>query len=157
MSKQPDDLKERQAHQAARQLLTCKHFNGIYSRGMTEIACCKAGVNYREHVGGEGFAWIQKLPCTPRVVGVNYHFEAIPCDKREFPTIEEVEAEEARFTEHLTFVSESIRLCQEDFRTIKSGHITCPKCHKGLLYSISPRNGHMAGKCETPDCLEWIE
>jgi transcription initiation factor IIE alpha subunit len=37
-----------------------------------------------------------------------------------------------------------------------TGSIVCPKCGGKLFYNKSS-NGHTAGKCETQDCLTWIQ
>ncbi len=37
-----------------------------------------------------------------------------------------------------------------------SGIIECPACHGNLGFQIHS-NGHVWAKCETPDCLCWIE
>lgn len=37
------------------------------------------------------------------------------------------------------------------------GSIKCPKCDSTLHYSISSYNGHIWGKCETNNCLGWME
>lgn len=36
------------------------------------------------------------------------------------------------------------------------GKIECPKCGHTLNYTIAS-NGHAWGRCETPDCLAWME
>lgn len=35
--------------------------------------------------------------------------------------------------------------------------IECPVCHGRLDLSQSSYNGHVYGKCETPDCVSWME
>lgn len=38
------------------------------------------------------------------------------------------------------------------------GEMPCPKCKSGTLhYSVSGYNGHMHGRCSTPDCFVWME
>lgn len=37
-----------------------------------------------------------------------------------------------------------------------SGTIDCPRCRGRLRYSVK-HNGHIWGKCDTPDCLNWME
>ena len=37
------------------------------------------------------------------------------------------------------------------------GTMECPKCGGNLNWGIAPSNKHTRGKCETPDCLAWIE
>jgi hypothetical protein len=33
----------------------------------------------------------------------------------------------------------------------------CPVCKNKLQMTHAAYNGHTRGKCETPDCLSWIE
>ena len=33
----------------------------------------------------------------------------------------------------------------------------CPKCQGELVYAVSSINGHTRGKCETENCLVWME
>lgn len=42
-------------------------------------------------------------------------------------------------------------------KTNARGHIICPKCGKNLYYTVAALNGHTWGKCETKDCLSWME
>ena len=35
--------------------------------------------------------------------------------------------------------------------------IECPSCWGRLHLSIAKRNGHVRGRCETPECVEWME
>jgi len=37
------------------------------------------------------------------------------------------------------------------------GKIPCPKCGADLLYTRSPVNNHVHGKCTTEGCLSWME
>ncbi len=38
-----------------------------------------------------------------------------------------------------------------------SGRLDCPNCGKGLRYSVAASNGHKSGRCETKDCVNFIE
>ena len=36
--------------------------------------------------------------------------------------------------------------------------MACPICNSGTLsYQISAVNGHIAAKCETANCVQWME
>lgn len=37
------------------------------------------------------------------------------------------------------------------------GRMPCPLCHKELLFSIAPGNGHMKARCETENCIDTME
>ncbi|MES2910565.1 MAG: hypothetical protein V4718_04205 [Pseudomonadota bacterium] len=42
-------------------------------------------------------------------------------------------------------------------RVSKSEVIECPACKGKLHLSQAAFNGHVHGKCETPDCVSWME
>lgn len=37
------------------------------------------------------------------------------------------------------------------------GTIPCPVCQKNLFYSRAASNGHVHARCETPDCICFME
>ena len=37
-----------------------------------------------------------------------------------------------------------------------SGTIECPKCKGDLMYRRA-KNGHVWGRCKTPDCISWMQ
>jgi transcriptional regulator with XRE-family HTH domain len=54
------------------------------------------------------------------------------------------------------YLSQAIKKIKE----IKDKNISiieCPKCGKSLHFSKNELNGHIWGKCETKDCLGWIQ
>lgn len=74
----------------------CKHFTGI------QHDTCKAGVNYLGLVGGVRTGIGCKIPCTgDKGCAHAPDIAVVPCALREFPTPEEVEAEEAEIREAL--------------------------------------------------------
>ena len=40
--------------------------------------------------------------------------------------------------------------------SFKNGFINCPKCNNKLYYAKHPNN-HIWGKCETKNCLNWVQ
>jgi len=46
---------------------------------------------------------------------------------------------------------------KEGDRTGVAGDITCPKCQGRLHYTIASTNGHIWGRCEKPNCLQWMQ
>ena len=80
-------------HKTIRQQIEdhCAHHTGF--RDAT--GKCKAGVGYRELVGGPDYGWAARLPCLP-----NSPLNKPPiakCGKFRYPTTEEVDAREAEF------------------------------------------------------------
>lgn len=139
-----------------RELLTCKHFNGVYAPGMKPHPC-KAGVDYRAHVGGDDFGWVARLPCTPRWADENPAV-VVSCALREFPTRAEVEAEEREVEASIAITTAAIKLCREHAGGKRgiAGEVTCPKCRGRLHYTVAASNGHLWGRCETAGCLVWM-
>lgn len=139
---------ETAAEQIARK---CVHFNGVQN------ASCKAGVVYATVESKEirGFAG---SPCFREGEGV-------PCEKRHFPTAEEVDArvaERKKSTERLFLgmgaASEDAK--QKGYRKGNGGQssLPCPVCKTGILhYSVAGYNGHMRGQCTTAKCLSWMQ
>ena len=133
---------------------TCKHFNGIHRD------ICMAGVSYRALVGGSDLGWATRIPC----IVSSLTKEPVPCDKREYPTLEEaaaqVDATEASFELH----RRAHRKAHDDAKAkgYRQGHggnsqCVCPICNGTLRYSVASYNGHMYAKCETDGCVSWME
>jgi hypothetical protein len=138
-----------------REMGHCVHFNGIQNDR------CKVGVRYHDLVGNEA-GCARRLPCT----GV---FKDEPnkavCPKAEHLTREQ--AEQA--------VRDADKRCKQTLDAVKAAHadaesknlrqgnggvssMDCPlKCGGTLRYSVASYNGHMHAKCDTKDCVSWME
>ena len=128
------DLKEQIADK-------CIHFNGLSHQ------FCKAGINY-ESVK-DRMKRPYEIPCVK-----NTAFYGSYCDKQQFRTDKEVEQEliEIEDISVIAFVAlAKIAELKEN-----SGIIECPKC-KGKLRYTRHSNGHVWGKCETENCLSWLQ
>lgn len=71
----------------------CIHFTGIGIKGDARgghSRTCKAGVNYRAHVGGEELGWARRIPCLPQSAK-----EPVPCPHFRAMTRAEHDAREA--------------------------------------------------------------
>lgn len=131
----------------------CTHFNGRINEK------CDAGVVYltvdSKDPNLKGFA---RMPCFREG-------EAVPCEKRHFPTPEEVASEVAEIKASSARLSAGIRAASEDAkkRGFKKGNggrgtLPCPVCSGGeLMYSVAGYNGHIHGKCSTPNCVAWMQ
>lgn len=146
---------ERQAHRHARELLTCRHFNGVGFGG--DAKCCRAGIDYRAHVGGEDFGWVKRLPCMPKPADED-RSRVVACSLREFPTEKEVEAQEREADESMALTTAAIKLCRADAGGKRgvAGDVECPKCTARLHYTVAKVNGHLWGRCSTDGCLAWM-
>ncbi len=72
-------------------LKTCKHYRAA---GGGRVACA-VGVDIRAHIGGPDYGWLSRSPCVESV----YSKDVVACDKREYPTAEEIAADEAEMEE----------------------------------------------------------
>ena len=57
---------------------------------------------------------------------------------------------------------EDIHLIDEVRETIiatklECGTVECPKCGKRIAFRVSSYNGHVHARCETLDCIAWME
>lgn len=129
----------------------CVHFNGMQNKQ------CKVGVCYDsvQDKNRKGFA---SWPCWRE--GAD-----LPCDKRHFPTPEEVAKEIEEHNKHWEQLKLAMNAAHEDakkrgFKKGKGGSakIKCPCCTGGeLRYSVASYNGHVHGKCSTPKCMSWMQ
>lgn len=131
----------------------CKHYRGTQEP-------CGAGVNLREHVGGPDFGWASRLPCNASL-REGSKGETVPCGLYEEPTPEEIAQDERLMNEAIERLMATMPLCT----TIKyanqgkdaTGETLCPVCGKNLRWTHAGYNGHVAMKCETDDCVNFME
>lgn len=134
----------------------CRHFTGVADK------CCAVGVNYDDitTVNGEQFALA--LPCyTPRSGRSADPRPKASCDKYQEPTAEEIAAHQAeldasmeRFKKTLPIIA---KVKQEHQGQNWKGIEACPVCGGKLHMTHAASNGHVWGKCETDNCLAWME
>jgi hypothetical protein len=134
---------------------SCKYFNGVQD----DHSVCGMNINYRQLVGGNDHGWIRRLPC------FTFREEDKPnqvhCDSFTLPTLEEL----ADFETTLRLLLERHAKAMPLIFTMKKEYhgrdgqqiIDCPICGGRLHMTHAAMNGHVWGKCETPDCMEWIE
>lgn len=128
----------------------CVHFNGISEK------CCEAGIAYAS-VRDEASS-PYRFPCF-RDSGLTN------CEKQQFPTDEAVAAEVAAIEESSIRTLKALRAASDDARLHDyrkgnggQGDIKCPCCESGRLrYSVAHTNGHLWGKCSTPECVSWMQ
>ena len=149
----------------------CVHFNG------SQNAACNAGINYADAFGPL-YRRSCRAPCLQeyksheRVDGKMVPIwkpwhrapgEEMTCPKFRPPTDEEIAADDAdtqsvldRMRVVMTVVSKW-RTWTKSHRVAKQGVIECPACKGRLHLSQAAYNGHVWGKCETKDCVSWME
>jgi hypothetical protein len=137
----------------AKAMSDCRHFNGI------QHECCKAGVNYEQLIEQEKY----RIPCLKTAIGLKR--DPALCDK--FSAMSREEAE--------TSVDSSLRRSEKTMLAVDAAHkdakrkgfkvgaggqdsCPCPTgCGGRLYYRVASINGHMHAKCETPNCVSWME
>ena len=140
----------------------CTHYNGLSGRGLRDDAatrCCDAGVVYLTvRSTDESRKGFDRFPCFRKGEGV-------PCEKRHFPTAEEVAAEVAEHDARWERLKLGIAAVSEDAKKLGlgkgkggSGSVSCPVCKTGMIsYAVAGYNGHIHGRCSTNDCVAWMQ
>jgi hypothetical protein len=143
---------------------TCKHFCGLRDKK------CNAGVAYNSvtpRPGEPGCAL--RIPCmlpdkfkermSPRQIEAMQ--EKGTCEKFELPTDAEIAEHEAaikavvdRHTKMAPWIRDMrMKHRKEGFR----GVVECPVCKGRLHFTVSNYNGHTSGRCESENCVNYIE
>lgn len=136
----------------------CNHYNGRDLFNGSTGGKCRAGVDpIYSFCGGDRFGWVKKVPCLR-----TNETDAI-CPAAEYPTQEEARQKAAEFEAYiddfvalLTKVRPAIE-AQHKATGAWSGTLDCPKCAKPLHWSKAQCNGHVHARCETEECVAWME
>lgn len=132
----------------------CVHWGGLFGPGMVKVTKCDAGVEY-DTVSAAHPSNIKTLPCFREQSHIT------TCAKRWFPTKEESEAHEREVKERSAKVLGALRHVSELVAGKRGihGRTRCPVCgiDDALHYSVASVNGHIWGKCETDDCVSWMQ
>ncbi len=131
----------------------CNHY-----RAMSEHETCEAGVSYE---ATKGLPHDQR-PCFFK--GDPPATKSTLCELAMYPTPEELaerDAELARRFERMIKARDAIVAhCGGKWKKGmpgKSGVIECPCCKGKLHYSRAGYSGHVHARCETADCVAWME
>jgi hypothetical protein len=110
--------------------------------------------------------WGIRIPCHKRIEARDG--EPVPratCDRYEDPTDEEIAADEAEW-ERIAADSERKmravgplvkRIKRENKGRSNRGVEECPCCKGKLHWTIAGYNGHVHMRCETDDCIAFME
>lgn len=143
---------------------TCKHFNGTHHN-----THCEAGVCYRDvttdpdQLEGSGLRIAcHSLPWKRSTPSQMEHFNRRgKCNKYEDPTPEEIAADRAVIQAMMDRMMSAGPLISKVKKEHKGqdwkGVEPCPVCAGTLHLSHSAYNGHVWGRCETENCLAWME
>ncbi len=121
----------------------CIHFNGMANQ------FCEAGINYEAVKDKTQRPY--RLPCVK-----NTPFYGSSCTEACFRTHEQALEETKKRMENfsIVYIIQALSVISEIPEN--AGTIKCPKCGKQLRYTRAV-NGHVWGKCETQDCLNWVQ
>lgn len=145
----------------------CMHFNGLLNK------ICNRGVSYAQFL--PGMPCIQSINKSARG-GTYLRAGEVPaetmvfpgaqpkerCPFYEEPTDEQVQAERAKMDALMDRHIAAIKVASQ-WRVKpkpaqdRRGTVECPICKGTLHLSQSAYNGHVHGKCETQDCVSWME
>lgn len=135
-----------------RDTIFCKHF-----RSMMDHETCEAGITYES---------LKVLPFDKRPCFMRSGVMCGGCDKAEFPTPEEIAAEDAEMEKRFAGTMKARAAIVEflggpwkEGRPGSSGVMDCPVCNGDgtLSFSRSGYNGHIHAACRTEDCVSWME
>lgn len=157
-----ETVEERHARRRAERLQTCTHFNGMGFYGQDDKRC-DAGVCYRELRSTKKDAdgrYVKRLPCLPPLSEYAGTLPIAACEHFRAKTAEEVDAEEARLAARMALhakVGPAVIAWRQKPPKGKREVIECPACGGRLHLAQSSYNGHVHGRCETADCVSWME
>lgn len=144
---------------------TCIHFNGIQN------AKCKAGLPYPAgpipcikviHKTANGGTYFLPGELPAKSEPFSGAAKALPCPLYLEPTDEQIQAhrveQEADMNNAIVAmtVAGKWRVRPKPAQD-RSEVVECPICKGRLHLSQSAYNGHVHGKCETADCVSWME
>ena len=134
---------ERDAARKAKKLATCKHWNGALGPRP-----CAVGVDLVKRCGPRvQTGWLNAIPCLD---GAD---PAFVCEAKVTPTVEEIEAQEQRFTEA---AARTLSVMAAIPAEGESGKVTCPGCGGFVHWRRSSYNGHLSATCVV-GCVAFIQ
>lgn len=127
----------------------CVHFTGLLEDR------CEVGIPYDEVRDTSASPY--RFPC--------FKDNCLPCERKEFLSDEQVAHEVEQINLHTNRTMKAMRAAADDAKVhgFKKGsggvgNLKCPCCETGTLhYSVAGYNGHMHGRCSTPECVSWMQ
>lgn len=127
---------------------SCKHFTGIQNK------VCRKDIRYDSFNESEN-----EIPCLPGFT--NGRRPPGHCACFELQTPEEIAEAEAAIKAAIDRLTKTGPLIGKVKREHKGhdwrGIEVCPICQGRLHMTHAKYNGHVHGKCETKDCVSWME
>lgn len=118
---------------------------------------CEAGIPFASFDGVK----FDQRPCFLDKKTGESHPGSLPCPHLRRPTPEEITAHEGWVSERFGKLGK-VMMGIKPWRDAHKGKsaaevVDCPACGGRLHLSISSYNGHVHGRCETADCVSWME
>lgn len=141
----------------------CKHFNGSYHNTHCDAGVCYRDVTPKPDEPGSAI----RQPC--RKPDDDHDFRVLAetgpqgvCNKYEEPTQEEIAADEAAWEAAKDRMFKSIpwtmKIKEANQGKNASGTDECPICGNVIHWSCAGAyNGHVHARCETENCLNFME
>jgi hypothetical protein len=128
----------------------------IHYRGIQDGDSCEKGVPYSTFTGHRTTG----QPCFLTETGESKP-GALPCAHLRRPTKEEITLHREWLAGRMNRMV-TVQVAIAPWREKHAGKslaevIACPICSGRLHLSISSHNGHVHGRCETPQCISWME
>ncbi len=134
---------------------TCIYFNGMLNK------TCDAGVVYDDTDRGMQVVYRANMPCHKICKYRTVPWSADHCPKAEFPDIAKAEAKVAEMDEVVARMEKALEAVAPLRRKYKgqdyNGVIDCPICAGKLHFRHAKYNGHIHARCETENCVSWME
>lgn len=137
----------------------CNHY-----RAMLDNKTCEAGIAYEAIEGHGQPGFMDKCPCFWR--RGNGAPQPTTCASASYPTDAEIAADEAESRKRWDNIGKAREAIVAHLggpwkRGTKGagGVIDCPVCaaKQALHFSRAGYNGHIHAKCDTADCVSWME
>lgn len=135
----------------------CIHWTGVQKE------VCNKGVNYRELIGNEDNGWALRLPCWQCTMKHAQDVVKVSCDQYQGVTKAMEKEDESETKEYMRKFTTLVLPIIRKFRgtgkphVYKSEIVECPFCQGKLQLSQSAYNGHVHGRCDTPNCIHYME
>jgi len=130
----------------------CKNYHGMQKE------TCSAGIAFKDLPGRGTKTFFDTCPC--------FGPSDSKCEKSEYPTAEELAAEEAAMKVRWENMGKARQAIVAHLggpwkkgTPGAQGSIDCPVCaaEKSLQFSRAGYNGHIHARCKTEDCVSWME
>lgn len=139
----------------------CKHYAGLHMKthcnagvAYDDVRIEHAPVKYRSRGDRTIYTRIVSYPCLD-----SFNMAGCTCEKHERTSPEELAEEKAWIENCVARSTKAMVAIRDDAKGKRGiqGCIACPNCGGKLHYSIAGYNGHVHARCETDDCVSFMQ